>query len=41
MRLFRAAIEEHRRRTGYAGGVVVAPAEMTVDEWLAGYGRTD
>ena len=34
----RTAIEEHRRVTGRAGWVVVAPAAMTKSEWLARYG---
>jgi hypothetical protein len=32
-----AAIAEHRRRTGYAGAEILAPREMTQDEWLARY----
>lgn len=28
-----AAIAEHRRRTGWAGPVIVAPAEVAVEEW--------
>ena len=36
----RAAIEEHRQRTGYAGAVAVMPNRVTVDEWIALYGRS-
>ena len=28
-----AAIAEHQRRTGWTGPVIVAPAEVTVEEW--------
>ncbi|MBL6082604.1 hypothetical protein JMJ56_32070 [Belnapia sp. T18] len=31
----RAAIAENQRRTGWAGPVIVAPAEVTVEEWMA------
>ncbi|MBL6081648.1 hypothetical protein JMJ56_27025 [Belnapia sp. T18] len=30
-----AAIAEHQRRTGWAGPVIVAPVEVTVEEWVA------
>lgn len=33
------AIAEHRRRTGWTGGVVLAPARLTQSEWLARYGQ--
>jgi hypothetical protein len=35
----RAAIAEHRHRTGWRGAVMVLPPRMTQDEWLARYGR--
>ena len=35
----RAAIAEHRRRTGYAGAVLVVPQSMTETEWLARHGH--
>lgn len=34
-----AAIAEHRRRTGYAGAIVLACSKMTKDEWIARYGQ--
>jgi hypothetical protein len=32
-----AAIADHQRRTGWTGPVIVAPAEVTVDEWVKRY----
>ena len=34
-----AAIAEHRRRTGWTGPVMLAPPEVTVEEWVAENGR--
>ncbi|MBL6082098.1 hypothetical protein JMJ56_29405 [Belnapia sp. T18] len=34
-----AAITKHQRRTGWAGPVIVAPVEVTVEEWAASNGR--
>ena len=31
--VMQAAIAEHRRQTGWTGPVIVAPAEVTVEEW--------
>jgi hypothetical protein len=37
----RAAISEHRRRTGWTKAVVVMPHALTTAEWSARYGRAD
>jgi hypothetical protein len=35
------AIAEHRRRTGWVGPVMLAPPEMTVEEWMAENGPSE
>ena len=36
-----AAVKAHRERTGWTGPVIMAPPEMTVDEWTAKHGRVE
>ena len=35
MAVVEAATADHRRRTGWAGPVILAPPEVTVEEWVA------
>lgn len=37
----KATVAEHRRRTGWTGPVIVAPVEVTVEEWVGRHRRIE
>ena len=37
----KATVAEHRRRTGWTGPVIVAPVEVTVEEWVGRHQRIE